>query len=286
VSDIRNPYSLEMVGTGFEIFGAVSGALGTLKLITAVLSSLASTVNECHRAARKLLELHNGFNTFIARLDNWTHEIWGINDNGPDELYQAYWGRKGWQAIRTQLTTIDTICDEFAEIISKLIDLDILQRLEQETTQQLRSRVAQSPSSTDVKARKWWHRKERNKWWHRKERDKWWHRKERDKWVDQHKELAKQAQEATSAIDKANFVLFKSERLSGYLQDLNDWFNRLHRDANDYYIGVHKRDSSNTSIEEKRRAATATSTLKLVFQTKAATEALYWSCAEFCWSTR
>jgi len=251
-----------MVITGFEIFGAANGALGTLRLIVGLLTSLASTVHEYRRAARKLLELRDGFNSFIARLKNWTEEIWGINGEGSDQLYEAYWGREGWETVRAQLTTINTTCDEFADIISKLVDLDKLRDLEAQVNHHPKIPKAKSPISNDVKRWKLWRRKERN-----------------DS-VEQHKELGRQAKKAITVPDKANFVLFKSKRLSEYLKNLNEWFSILYRDANDFYIGVHKKDSSDTSVEEKRRAAAASMILNFVFQTKAATEALYWSCTE------
>jgi hypothetical protein len=58
------PFS--MVVTGFEVFGAVSGAIGTLDLVRQLVVSIRTVAKNWKDSGPNVLEIHDGFDTFIS----------------------------------------------------------------------------------------------------------------------------------------------------------------------------------------------------------------------------
>ncbi|MCJ1228942.1 hypothetical protein MMC12_005606 [Toensbergia leucococca] len=245
----------------FGIFGAVSGALGTLNLARVLFTSLITTVREYREAGAKLIDLSHSFDSFLARLDIWA-KCWHVSDESPFELYIALWSYTGCSSIFRQLAFIDKTSEDFARILSKLVNPDKLARLDPKlklTAARVNRNVV---DYREMELHTW--RDARNG-----------HRAGRK---EKSKALGKLAQNALSPRDKANFILLKSEQLSEYLDDLNERFNVLYNDALDSFTAMHPSAERTASVTARREIAAASMLLQRALGTKAASEALYQTC--------
>jgi hypothetical protein len=118
-----------MVVTGFEVFGAVSGALGTLNLVRQLVDSISTFVKDWKDSGPKMLEIHDTFDTFIVRLETWRVRSWSIDAQFSDEVGKAYWGENGWRSIALQLGYIDKTVQDFLIVFEKAVDPVVIAHL-------------------------------------------------------------------------------------------------------------------------------------------------------------
>lgn len=111
-----------MVVTGFEIFGAVSGALGTLDLVRQLVASICTFERDWKEAGHKILETRDAFETYVVRLEAWSGRTWLIDPQFNDDVGRAYWGEPGWRSITSQLGYIDKTAQDFLIIFNKAVD--------------------------------------------------------------------------------------------------------------------------------------------------------------------
>ena len=181
--------------TGFEIFGAVGGALGTLNLARTLFQYLYRTVQQYRKAGATLLDLNDSFDSFEVRLAIWA-DCWDVRDTTPDIFYVALWGPTGWRSMSRQLAAIDKTIEDFVKVLSKLVDPNDLRDLDA----RLPAIAADEPEGADGS-------QDAHPLGLRAQR------------AAKTRELGKLAKTAVSWDDKANFVLTKSDRLSEYLSD-------------------------------------------------------------------
>lgn len=241
--------------TGYEIFGAVSGALGALNLAKTFFQYLYKTVQQYRGAGAKLLDLSESFDSFEVRLAIWA-ECWDVRDTTPDIFYVALWTPGGWRSMSRQLAAIDKTSGDFVKVLSKLIDPEDLRSLDATlpalaaTIEPEVAETLQSAHPVGLRAKQ----------------------------AAKTCELAKLAKKAVSWDDKAKFVLMKSDQLTEYLGDLKDRFTVLSSDALNFFAATHPSVEMSASILTRRRIATASMLLQRALETKAASEALYQSC--------
>ncbi|MCJ1243287.1 hypothetical protein MMC30_000484 [Trapelia coarctata] len=240
--------------TGFEIFGAVNGALGALNLARTLFQYLYKTVQQYRGAGPKLLDLNDSFDNFEVRLSIWA-DCWDVRGTTPDIFYVALWSPLGWRSMSRQLAAIDKTSEDFVKVLSKLVDPKDLRNLDA----RLPALVIDEPDGTDPS-------QGANPVGLRAQR------------AAKTRALAKLAKKAVSWDDKAKFVLMKSDQLSEYLSELKDRFTLLSADALDFFAATHPSVERSASILTRRRIAAASMLLQRALQTKAASEALYQSC--------
>src|SRR2546429_3959852 len=93
-------------------------------------------------------------------------------------------------------------------------------------------------------------------------------------------EQAQEAEDAVSAGKKLDFIINKSERLSGYLKELRDRYSNIRHDAENFYAITHPDHDAGASITAKRRVVAEHVILQHAVQTKTASESLCWACSE------
>ena len=243
-----------MVITGFEIFGAVNGALGALNLAKTLFQYLYKTVQQYRGAGSKLLDLSESFDNFEIRLAIWA-DCWDVRDTTPDTFYVTLWSPGGWRSMSRQLAAVDKTSEDFVKVLSKLVDPEDLRNLDA----RLPALGVDEPEGAELPL-------DANPLGLRAQR------------AAKTRALAKLAKKAVSWDDKAKFVLTKSDQLSEYLSDLKDRFTLLSTDALDFFTAAHPSVERSASVLTRRRTAAASMLLQRALQTKAASEALYQSC--------
>ena len=237
-----------MVLTGFEVFGAVTGALGTLKLAGDLLKSLAATINEWQEAGSKVTELRRDFNVFKVRLEVWSHKTWKIDGEIGDETFAEYWGDE-WTVILDQLATIDRIVLDFARILSKLLPKAAIRELNDETRQRIESKRYGSVGCYDETAID-------SRYGLPAIRLRACHR------------LDVRMNKGLSVAQKVDFVFFKSGVLTDYLAELNERYILLRKDAEDFYNAQHPDLNRSASLILRRDGSASSLLLKKVLETK------------------
>lgn len=241
--------------TGFELFGAVNGALGALNLAKTLFQYLSKIVQQYRGAGAKLLDLSESFDSFEVRLAIWA-ECWDVRNTTPDIFYVALWTPGGWRSMSRQLAAIDKTSGDFVKVLSKLVDPEDLRSLDA-TLPALAATIEPEVAETLQSAHPVGLRAQQ---------------------AAKTRELAKLAKKAVSWDNKAKFVLTKSDQLTEYLGDLKDRFTVLSSDALNFFAATHPSVEMSASILTRRRIATASMLLQRALETKAASEALYQSC--------
>ena len=250
-----------MVVTGFEVYGAVTGALGTLKLAGDLLKWLATTLNEWREAGSKIAQLTRDFNVFKVRLEVWSHKTWKIDIEIDDGAFAEYWGVE-WTVILDQLTTIDEMVLDFTRILSKILPEASLRKLDGESQNWIRSkRIGSIDEWTDSTGFDERHGLRAM-------------RTEACRWLKQ------RTNDSLSVAQKAEYVFFKSGVLTEYLADLNERYYRLRQDAEDFYYAQHPDLVRDASLTVRREQSASSLLLRNVLETKVASEILYWACLD------
>ena len=259
--DHFNGIALYVMITGFEIYGAVSATLGILNLTLTLFQSLYKTVQNYRSAGQRLVDLSSDFEIFQTRLEIWA-DYWDVCDTTTDLLYIVWWTKNGWNSIAKQLAAIDRTAEDFAKILTQLVDPLELRKLDEDLQRSITK--LNSAGSEELKVSE-----------HSTKAIGPGLRAQR---TEQTRRLGSLAKKATTWNDKVRFVLSQSDKLGGYLEDLNERFNALSKDAMDFFAMSHPSAESAASRESRRRLAAASMILQQALQTKAASEALYRSC--------
>ncbi|ERF70352.1 hypothetical protein EPUS_07617 [Endocarpon pusillum Z07020] len=243
--------------TGFEVFGAVSGALGTLNLVRQLLESVYTVGKDWAESGRKLLEVHDGFQIFIVRLETWSERTWSIDAEFNDDVGKAFWGDSGWRSISIQLAHIDKTAEEFLVVFKKAADPAIIEKL--------------LPQHGNLLARAEQARSE-------EEHDRTGLSTRRGDSVRKLRELGDRLTKCLSPVSKVNLIISRAPVLLDMLAALDARFLLLERDANAFYESQHP--TVPRSVPQQQRLSTAEGTMLLrnIKATKAASEALYRAC--------
>lgn len=244
--------------SGFEVFGAVGGALAVINLTQQLLRWLVKTGSELKDAGAQLLRYQKDFEAFVARLESWLKNRWHLTDKSTDEIYVEYWGTSNWISIKDQLTTIQHIMEDVSGTLSRLLPEETLRSLDEvhrEIIEKGRSTTWVDATNLAARSGLWAKAKE------------------------QRSCFVREIDKMTSRRAKARLVFCDSTRLSDDLTELNDRFTLLRSDAQDLYEEQHIYLPPNQSIQKRRRLAEASLVLRDALQTKLASEILYWACA-------
>lgn len=144
------------------------------------------------------------FETFQVKWRNWTIDTWGILDEATDVFFAATWGETGWRSIFAQLIRIDKICSDFMNVLEKLVDPNVIrmQAAAKRRRDEIRGRILDEPllepMSSEQRSARGLDRLTL-----------------RAKQLVESSELPQEAEDAVSAGKKLDFIINKSERLSG-----------------------------------------------------------------------
>lgn len=250
-----------MVLTGFEVFGAVSGGLGTLNLARSLFQSLSQVVRDYHEAGAQLVNLRKRLIVFQAQLEAWA-KVWQINDATPDDIFVEYWDNAGRDLIWDELGAIDKTVDDFASLLSKLLPDDAVNQLSTQARADVllrRDREIANWTDPENLVERFGQRAIRR---------------------EESRQLGILARRTPSVKDKAQFIISKSQELSRFVEDLKERYTMLREMSSDLYEAKHPEMPRNISINERRAAAAASLLLKQAQETKAASETLFWACAQ------
>lgn len=244
----------------FAIFGAVTGALGTLNLARQFLQSLTHTVHEYRRAGATLIELSDGFDSFKVRLEVWARK-WGLTESTPEEFFIALWSEIGWRSIARQLAVIDNESQGYAMLLANIMSSEDLQKIETESHAADAGRIQRAASYRDTV---------------QDIGGLGCHTRADLTHVERIKDQL--AKKNMTPKNKAKFVLLNAKQLSKYLESLKAKFSELDVDSSNFYMDTHPSSMPNVSITDRQETATAQMLMQHALGTRDCSEALYQAC--------
>ena len=129
---------------------------------------------------------------------------WGILDEATDVFFAVTWGETGWRSIFAQLIRIDKICSDLMNVLEKLVDPNVIrmQAAAKRRRDEIRGQILDEPllqsMSSEQRSARGLDRLTL-----------------RTKQLVESSELAQEAEDAVSVGKKLDFIINKSERLSG-----------------------------------------------------------------------
>jgi hypothetical protein len=249
-----------MVVTGFEVFGAVSGAIGTLNLVRQLVVSIRTVAKNWKDSGPNVLEIHDGFDTFIVRLETWSVRTWSIDAQFSDEVGKAFWGEPGWRSIALQLGYIEKAAQDFLVVFTKAVDPAVIAQLQPKHESAFAKVEETVPGN-----------------WH----DSTGLSMRRGDSVRKLRDMGTELTTNISPIRKAKIVIERSATLLDMLASLNARFLLLERDANAFFEVQHPMAARYASQQQRLSAAESSMLFQNTKATKAASEALYRACSSF-----
>lgn len=250
----------EYMAEAFAIFGAATGAVGTLNLARQFLQSLIHTVQGYRDAGATLIELSNDFGCFQVRLEVWTRK-WRLTESTPEEFYIALWSEIGWRSIAMQLAFIDNRSEDYATLLATIMSFEDLQNIDIESQAADARKIQRSRShgdAVDGGSRLGCHtRADRTH-------------------VERIK--GKLAKKNMTLESKAKFVISRATQLSECLDKLKRKFNDLDNDSWNFYADAHPSSALNVSIIDRHETARAKMLMQHALDTRDSSEALYQEC--------
>ena len=243
--------------TGFEVFGAVSGALATLNLVRQLLESVCTVAKDWAKSGNKLLEVHDGFQIFIVRLETWSEKTWSIDAEFNDDVGKAFWGEAGWRSISIQLAYIDKVAEEFLVVFKKAADPAIIEQLLPQYASLL-ARAEQARSED--------------------EHDRTGLSTRRGDSVRKLRELGDRLTKILNPVHRVKIIIRQAPVLLDMLAALDARFLLLERDANAFYETQYPTVPRSAPQQQRLSTAEGSMLLRNIKATKAASEALYRAC--------
>lgn len=243
--------------TGFEIFSSVSGALSTLNLVRQLVASIHTFTRGWRDSGQKIVEIHDGFDTFVVRLDIWSRKTWQIDARFTDDVVRACWGSPGWHSIATQFSYIDKTAEDFLTVFQKAVDPALIAKLrpnhESAFANAEKATVGDWYDSTGLNSRR------------------------RDT-VGRLRELGRRVTLDLSLAQKARVVIDRGEILLDSLTSLHARFLLLERDATAFFEAQHPALVKIASEQRSCSAAQASLLLRNAKASRADSEALFQAC--------
>ena len=270
------------MATGFEILGAITGAITLLKTAKDAYQSLVKTYQGYteigHRIVqvRKLFEL-NSFNieTLI--------ELNGFNLETTDRLYKAFWGEEGWELIRNVLADIQAKCDDLKATVDKeLTSTATHDQLAEPDRKRAQARVEKS--ARYLKHPKWSFLKRSMRSGERRGSMKICDKDEsdKDKRIEKLQAQEEYVKKTTNVSVKIKFILSTSDKLESRLKSLEEDVRRFKELLENAWARQHHSIDYKTPYRRRRLAALAKEhdrVLQEAMEKRAEIKALYSCCS-------